>query len=653
MRPFFLLSLLLLATHISAQIQYQRKLGVNTGAGFGLGVAVSNDVLVVGRITTEENGPFNHSKGEAFVHRFQAASQTWSYPFKINAFDASKNDQFGGSVATNGVLVACGAHGQDKDAVGSNAVSDAGAVYLFKRNPANLEWKFFQKLVVSDRTESDHFGYQVSMAGNLLIASAPYQDTDGQGQNALSNTGAVYVFEPDTAGFWRETAKITPNQADRSDASGFGSAISTDGRSIMVGAPAENLITVDTIIEQVGAAYLFERDAFGHWQQVLKVVPDRARKYAGTGEGVSVSGDWAVVNTEVDTVWYDNGGHSGYHGTYRVLHRNQQGTWGHHQNLAASASWLGVVDSTFGQQVYLHDRDMVVGHRFAHVPDSLGIWKITAGRADLFRLDSLSQEWRHFITFIKPHAIQEVDNFGQSVTTDSKHLIIGCPSDNTNVQGNPAATNIGSVFAYGICAPKLVSEAGFGCFDYAYNGQVYTQDTILETFRSCDSIGTIIISIGLPHPQVEAGPAGLYFQGGPGFSYQWLDCSNGLTPITGATDSVFLPAHAGSYALQLTFEPLGCSTITPCALWTSSLGQPVGEPPVKVFPNPFFSQVTIDTPESAFSSFAIFDAQGRMIQTGSLDSGNFRMDGHQLLPGVYTLALYHERQVVYKCLVKL
>jgi len=46
--------------------------------------------------------------------------------------------------------------------------------------------------------------------------------------------------------------------------------------------------------------------------------------------------------------------------------------------------------------------------------------------------------------------------------------------------------------------------------------------------------------------------------------YQWLDCDNNFSPITGASSQTFTPLNSGNYAVQVTYN--GCTSISECIL---------------------------------------------------------------------------------------
>ena len=79
-----------------------------------------------------------------------------------------------------------------------------------------------------------------------------------------------------------------------------------------------------------------------------------------------------------------------------------------------------------------------------------------------------------------------------------------------------------------------------------------------------------------------------------GATYQWLDCTNGNTTISGETNQSFTPTAGGDYAVIVTFN--GCTATSDC------IGSSVGlyeliRNTIKLYPNPTNGIYTIDLGE--------------------------------------------------------
>jgi hypothetical protein len=108
--------------------------------------------------------------------------------------------------------------------------------------------------------------------------------------------GAAYVFESDASGTWQETAKLVSGTPA---AGSFGQSVALSGTRALVGD------------RSVGAAYVFERDALGAWELTATL---RGSSNAFFGYDVALSGDRALV-----------GGYWGPHA--RLFERQPGGAW--------------------------------------------------------------------------------------------------------------------------------------------------------------------------------------------------------------------------------------------------------------------------------------------------------------------------------------
>src|SRR6266849_2522128 len=224
---------------------------------------------------------------------------------KLTASEAATNDRFGYSVATNGNTVVVGAYGKN---------SNTGAAYIFERNQGGAEnWGQVKKLTASDAAGGDDFGSSVSINGDTVVIGAWVTN---------SNTGAAYIFERNQGGAenWGQVQKLTAS--DPAVYAYFGSSVSINGDTVVVGAYGKN----------PGRAYIFERNQGGaeHWGQVKDLTASDGVGGDQFGISVAIDGDTMVVGA-----WARN---LGTGGAAYIFERNQNGVegWGEVQKLTAS-----------------------------------------------------------------------------------------------------------------------------------------------------------------------------------------------------------------------------------------------------------------------------------------------------------------------------
>lgn len=208
-------------------MQEQKLMPADGGEGdaFGTSVSVSGDVAVVG---AELNDDLATDAGSAYVFRWDGAA--WDLEQKLLAFDAAENDGFGGSVSISGDVALIGAE-LDNDL--GNA---AGSAYVFRFNAPGFAgtWMQEQELLASDGTAADFFGAAVSVSADVAVVGAPVAPNDDG-----VDSGAAYVFRWNGAA-WVEEQKLLALDGGLSDT--FGTSVSIAGDVIVVGARFDDAI---------------------------------------------------------------------------------------------------------------------------------------------------------------------------------------------------------------------------------------------------------------------------------------------------------------------------------------------------------------------------------------------------------------------------
>lgn len=166
---------------------------------FGNAVSISDDYIVVGASSEDQDaggGNTMSAAGSAYIFKKnQGGTNNWGQIKKIVASDRATNDGFGSSVFIDGNWAIIGAPYEDEDANGTNTLSTSGSAYIFHMNKGgNDSWGQTDKIIASDRSADDQFGFSVSVSGNYAIAGAPREDEDVSGLNTIADAGSVYFF---------------------------------------------------------------------------------------------------------------------------------------------------------------------------------------------------------------------------------------------------------------------------------------------------------------------------------------------------------------------------------------------------------------------------------------------------------------------------
>ena len=144
---------------------------------FGFSVSISGDTAVVGAPLTDDKG---NGSGSAYVFT-RTTTNTWDQEPKLLPSDGARDDNFGFSVSAYGGSVVIGSHLNDANG------TDSGSAYVFSR--FGTSWFEEAKLLASDGSGGDFFGFSVSNGVDTILVGAGGDDDNG------SNSGSAYIFD--------------------------------------------------------------------------------------------------------------------------------------------------------------------------------------------------------------------------------------------------------------------------------------------------------------------------------------------------------------------------------------------------------------------------------------------------------------------------
>lgn len=151
---------------------------------------------------------------------------------------------------------------------------------------SDASWDHQSTLVHPDGEWGDGFGSAVSIEGDTVVVGSPIDDTPN-GRNA----GTVHVFRR-AGGTWGQQATLALEDGDEDDS--FGTSVSLSGDAVVVSADRDD----DPNDEHSGSAYVFERTD-GDWRRQAKLVPTEATRdgwLGNYGDAVALTGDTALLS---------------------------------------------------------------------------------------------------------------------------------------------------------------------------------------------------------------------------------------------------------------------------------------------------------------------------------------------------------------------
>lgn len=116
-----------------------------------------------------------------------------------------------------------------------------------------------------------------------------------------------------------------------------------------------------------------------------------------------------------------------------------------------------------------------------------------------------------------------------------------------------------------------------------------------------------------------------------GAAYQWIDCNNGNTIISGETAQSFTALSSGNYAVEVTIN--GCTKTSDCVAVNFVGIEASVKEDWSIYPNPATDKLFIELNQSVL--IEIVDVFGKTVRNEHLKSGNNIIDVSSLTSGVY------------------
>jgi len=252
---------------------------------FGASLSLDGDTLAIGSEGDDDRG---QESGSVYIHqRNLGGTNAWGQVIKLRAPDGLAGDRFSSGLGLSGDTLVVGAGGDD------SAFVDSGSAYVFERNFGGTSaWGMVKKILPTNDSEQGQFGRAVAIARDVIVVGAPLDDNRG------SASGSASIFGRNVGGTnnWGLVIELAP--ADGMPDDQFGSAVTIDGGTIMVGAPRHDARGTDS-----GAVYQFALSVGPSpaWVLNSKILPSpnvASREY---GLPVSLRDGTAVVGSRLDT----------------------------------------------------------------------------------------------------------------------------------------------------------------------------------------------------------------------------------------------------------------------------------------------------------------------------------------------------------------
>jgi hypothetical protein len=468
---------------------------------FGYSVAIFDDLIVVGAYGEDEDETGSNSMSKSgSVYIFERdAGGTWNEVQKIVASDRTAGDEFGWSVAIYDSTIVVGAHTEEHDAAGANPIYHAGSVYIFDRD-AGGTWNQTQKIVASERAAdvvypsggseedlSDLFGGSVAIWNDWLIVGSHHHDWGPGFTASMWSSGAAYIFERDGAGVWNEVQMI--QNFDREPWDRFGYDVAIDTNTIVVCSYSEDEIEdgISDPLTNPGSAHIFVRDAGGTWSQTQKIVPLDRSSGDHFGYSLDIHGDYMVLGTHSDDHDETGGAYLENAGSAYIFERDGAGVWSQFQKIDASDRQE---DDDFGVSCAIWDYTVMVGAQYQDFDEAGATFSDDAGAVYIFSnvtCEDVSSSQSMTICSGQSVTVGSSTYTATGVYTDVLAKADGCDSVvTTNLTVTPP--------------PSSTQDVSI-CFGYTYDigtssySESGTYTDAITSAEGCDSIVTTNLTV--------------------------------------------------------------------------------------------------------------------------------------------------------------
>ena len=353
---------------------------------------------------------------------FTRSGSTWTQQQKLLSSDITLGDEFGYSACLSGDGTRAIVGARNED---TNA-STNGTVYIFSRSGSTWTEEAYIRGPVSNQG-SLFFGETVTMNYD-----GSYIAVGGRDDSNSSNQGAVWVYSR-SGTTWTLQQKLTHSDAQPNDYFGLRVSISGDALYIIISAHAEDGGSGDPT-SNAGAAYVFSRSG-STWTQQAKLVDPSPSVNGYFGQAVDINSDGTYA---VACKYTDNSSA----GAIFVFTRSGS-TWTQQAKLTASDAQISDNLAKSGCSISANGSFVVGG---AHLEaGGSGDPLSSAGAAYVFERDGSS--WSQVKKLTASDA-QAGDQYGTSadISSDGAYVIVGARYEDGGA-GDPTSAS-GAAYIY-------------------------------------------------------------------------------------------------------------------------------------------------------------------------------------------------------------
>ena len=249
---------------------------------FGMSVALSKDVLVVGAPGEGEEEPDELPRqGAVYVYPLEGKS---TEPVRLTLSIPSQSAYLGATLAVDDDWVIAGAPGERESTV---QYIQAGAVYAYRRHDGTIDAKP-QRLDFPHEPRSGNLGTSLALLGDTLAVGAPLSP-GCEGTDPNVPLGAVFLYQLGSSGQWEHAGCL---DGARLVNSMFGWALALRADRLLISAPWEP--SLDGQIS-AGVVYSYSRHDGAFDQSYCRIYSPSPAACASFGLSIAQTDDYTLI----------------------------------------------------------------------------------------------------------------------------------------------------------------------------------------------------------------------------------------------------------------------------------------------------------------------------------------------------------------------
>ena len=220
------------------------------------------------------------------------------------------------------------------------------------------------------------------------------------------------------------------------------------------------------------------------------------------------------------------------------------------------------------------------------------------------------------------------------------------PSNNVEYQIQ-GGTSPYTVSIYDVSS-NLINSANFSS-NYIFQNvpcgfQIYEASDSNNCFQLCNNNFNCELIVPIPFSNTINNNSPTLTSDVQGATYQWLDCNNNYSPISGETNQSYVAAVNGDYAVEVT--KFSCTNISPCES-VNNVGININnEVNYVLYPNPNDGSFTLERSSgNDQAEIMIYDLSGKEVFSASWKSGRKKNVECNLSSGYYHMHIINSNKV--------